>query len=183
MTPKVLLNKDELALTIDRLCHQLIENHDNFKETVLIGVQPRGIYFAERLRERLIFFNKNLSINYGRLDPTFYRDDIRRRNKPLTAYETTINFSIENKNVVLIDDVLYTARTIRSALDALLDYGRPKNVELLTLVVRRFSKQLPIEADYIGLMVDAIETQQVKVEWKNNDGQDRILLIKDDKVY
>lgn len=183
MNPKVLLNKNELALTIDRLCHQLIENHDNFSETVLIGVQPRGIYFAERLYKRLKSLDSKSEIKYGRLDPTFYRDDIRRRSKPLTGYETNLNFSIENKKVVLIDDVLYTARTIRAALDALLDYGRPKNVELLTLVVRRFSKQLPIEADYIGIMVDAIESQQVKVEWKENDGTDQILLIKDDKVY
>jgi len=183
MSPKILLNTDQLSLTIDRLCHQLIENHDDFSNAVLIGVQPRGIFFANRLQQRLREIDLNLNIVYGKLDPTFYRDDIRRRDKILTGYETNIDFSIENKDVVLIDDVLFTARTIRAALDALLDYGRPKNVELLALIVRRFSKQLPIEADYVGTHVDAFETQQVKVEWKENDGEDRVLLIKDTKIY
>lgn len=177
MRPKTLLNKAQLALTIDRLCHQLIERHNNFENTVLISVQPRGTYFGDRLHNRLIQLETQASINYGKIDPTFYRDDFRRRDKMLTAYDTDIDFIIENKNVVLIDDVLFTARTIRAAMDALLDYGRPKKVELMVLVERRFSKHLPISADYIGRKVDAIAEQVVLVEWENVQGEDRVILL------
>ena len=178
--PKILLNKNQLAFTIDRLCHELIEVHKNFESTAIIGVQPRGIHFAKRIYDRLLELEPNFKIPFGLLDPTYYRDDFRRTDKPLTGFETKIDFSIENKNVVLIDDVLYTARTIRSALDALLDFGRPNQVQLMCLVERRFSKQLPISADFIGKRVDAIESQKVKVEWKEIHGEDRILILKEE---
>jgi len=177
MRPKILLNKAQLALTIDRLCHQLIERHGNFEDAVLLSVQPRGIYFGDRLYNRLVQLQSNVTINYGKLDPTFYRDDFRRRDKMLTAYQTDIDFPIENKNVILIDDVLFTARTIRAAMDALLDYGRPKSIELMVLVERRFSKHLPISADYIGQKVDSIASQAVLVEWENIQGEDRVILL------
>jgi len=177
MRPKTLLNKAQLALTIDRLCHQLIEMHSNFEDAVLISVQPRGIYFGDRLYNRLIELQPKTTINYGKIDPTFYRDDFRRRDKMLTAYDTDIDFPIENKNVILIDDVLFTARTIRAAMDALLDYGRPQKVELMVLVERRFSKHLPITADYIGRKVDAIASQVVLVEWEDQQGKDRVILL------
>ncbi len=179
MRPKTLIGSEQLQLTIDRLCHELIEQHNDFSTSVFIGVQPRGVAFAERLYERLKKFYPELEAPYGILDPTFYRDDFRRREEPLTAHETNINFSIEGKKVILIDDVLYTARTIRSAMDALLDYGRPSMVELLVLIERRFSKQVPITADYIGQSVDAIASQKVKVEWAELHGKDRVILLKE----
>ena len=108
-------------------------------------------------------------IQYGKLDITFYRDDIRKELH--IANRTDIPFSIEGKNVVLIDDVLYTGRTIRAALDALLDFGRPEKVELCVLIDRRFSRQLPIQPDYIGKSIDAIVSQKIKVFWKRKDGK------------
>lgn len=177
MRPKVLLDNRQLSFTIDRLCKQLIENHGDFSHSALIGVQPRGVFFADRLIERLKEMVPKSHIIYGKLDVTFYRDDFRRRDTPLEVSNTDIQFSVEGKRLVLIDDVLYTGRTIRAALDALLDYGRPNTVELLALIERRFSRHLPIQADYIGRKVDAIQSQKVIVKWEAYDGKDEILLI------
>jgi pyrimidine operon attenuation protein/uracil phosphoribosyltransferase len=112
----------------------------------------------------------------GTLDITFYRDDFRRTEKPLIPSVTNIDFVIENKKVVLVDDVLYTGRTIRSGLDALLAFGRPQKVELLTLVDRRFRRDLPIQADYIGKTVDTLVSERVSVEWKEIEGEDKVVL-------
>jgi len=176
--PKVLLNSKQLALTIDRLCYQLIENHKDFDKTAIVGVQPRGVPFAERVFERIHQINKNCKARYGKLDVSMYRDDFRRTDKTIVSHETSIDFNIEKKHIVLIDDVLYTGGTIRSALDAINHYGRPTKVELMVLIDRRFSKELPISADYIGKRVDAIETQKVKVEWEAIHGESRVLMVK-----
>jgi len=116
-------------------------------------------------------------LQYGKLDITFYRDDFNTGGEILMPNQTEIDFSIEGKNVVLIDDVLFTGRTIRSALDALIDFGRPNKVELMTLIDRRFSRQLPIQPDYTGLVIDSLNTQKVKVFWKEKDGKDEVLMI------
>ena len=146
MENKVILNSKEISIIIDRLCHELIEGHSDFSNTILIGLQPRGVYLCERIRSSLESINSNLIIENGSLDITFYRDDFRRRETPLIPSVTNIDFSIENKNIVLVDDVLFTGRTIRSGLDALLSFGRPKSVELLVLIDRRFRRDLPIDA-------------------------------------
>jgi len=140
-------------------------------------VQPRGIYLSQRIHERLIEITQNKNIHHGILDITFYRDDFRRRDELPVASATDVNFVIEDKNVILIDDVLYTGRTIRAALDAILAFGRPRNVELLVLIDRKFSRELPVQADYVGTSVDAITSQKVKVKWKEHDGIDEVLLI------
>ena len=161
---KTILTEQQIALTIQRLAHQILENHLDLHDTVIIGLQPRGIYLSEKLVEEL---QKNLpegKVQYGKLDITFYRDDVRRELH--VPNKTEINFSIENKNVVLVDDVLYTGRTTRASLDALLDFGRPAKVELCVLIDRRFSRQLPIQPDYTGKVIDALITQKVKVQWK-----------------
>ena len=160
---KVILDKSQLQLTILRLSHQLMEDHSDFAETVLIGLQPRGVYLADKIVEHLRNSLPNNQIKYGKLDITFYRDDIRKEFH--IANQTDISFSIEGKNVILIDDVLYTGRTIRAALDALLAFGRPAKVELCVLVDRRFSRQLPIQPDYCGKTIDSILSEKVKVEW------------------
>jgi pyrimidine operon attenuation protein / uracil phosphoribosyltransferase len=178
---KVLLDSELLNITINRLCYQLIENHNNFNHTVIIGVQPRGIYLSERIHQRLAEITQNNSIKYGILDITFQRDDFRRRDEVLVPSVTKIDFVIEDKNVILVDDVLYTGRTIRAALDAILAFGRPRNVELLVLIDRKFSRELPVQADYVGTSVDAIAGQKVKVKWKQNDGVDEVLLIQSKK--
>ncbi len=174
MKPRVLLENKQLEVTLTRLCYQLIEVHNDFSNTVIIGLQPRGIYLAHRIHALLEGILKK-KINCGDLDTTFYRDDFRK--KELIPNRTNIDFIIEDKNVVLIDDVLFTGRSIRAGLDAMLAFGRPSDVELLVLVDRRFSRHVPIQAKYIGLVIDSIETQNVKVDWKELDGKDRVTLI------
>lgn len=172
---KTILNEQQLAITIQRLSHQVLENHLDLENTVLIGLQPRGIYFSNRIVEQLKQQVSPANIHYGKLDITFYRDDVRKGLHELN--QTDIPFSIENRNVILIDDVLYTGRTIRAALDALLDFGRPAKVELCILIDRRFSRQLPIQADYTGKSIDSIITQKVKVFWKEKDQKDEVSLL------
>lgn len=174
---KTILNQQQLEITINRLCYQLIENHLHFKDTVLIGLQPRGIYLSDRINNTLKKILPEVKIPYGRLDITFYRDDFNKGEELHVPNQTDIDFSIENKKVVIIDDVLYTGRTTRSALDAMLDFGRPEKVELLVLIDRRFSRQLPIQPDYTGRSIDSIISQKVKVFWQENDGKDEVALI------
>jgi len=177
MSQKILLNSKEVNITLHRLACQLIENHDDFSETVLIGIQPRGKYLADRLAEILSNDYNIKNVQLGHLDITFFRDDFRRGDKPLEANTTEINFLVEDKNVVFIDDVLYTGRSIRSALTAIQSFGRPNNIELLTLIDRRFSRHLPIQPNYKGRQVDAIDNQKVVVNWVENEGQDTVYLI------
>lgn len=174
---KTILNQQQLTITIDRLCHQLMENHLDFEQTVLIGLQPRGIYFSDRIDQELKVILPEVKVPYGKLDITFYRDDFNKKGDLHVPDQTDIGFSIEKKKVVLIDDVLYTGRTIRSALDAILDFGRPEKVELLVLIDRRFSRQLPIQPDYTGRSIDSIISQKVKVFWKENEGKDEVVLL------
>ena len=177
MSQKVLLNATEVKIALHRLACQLIENHDTFNNTVLIGIQPRGVYLAERLKEILEKEYKIKDIQLGYLDITFYRDDFRRGDKTLEANTTNIDFIVEDKNIVYIDDVLYTGRSIRSALTAIQSFGRPLDIELLTLIDRRFSRHLPIQPDYRGRQVDAIGDEKVKVCWKEQDGEDAVYLV------
>jgi pyrimidine operon attenuation protein/uracil phosphoribosyltransferase len=176
MERQVILNAVQLDLTIQRLCYQLIENHNDFSSTVLIGLQPRGVNLLQRIQTRL---NEVLDkpIACGKLDITFYRDDFRRREKPIIPSVTNIDFVVENKKVILIDDVLYTGRTIRSGMDALLAYGRPERVELLVLIDRRFHRDLPIQADYVGKSVDTLNKERVSVEWQELEGEDKVILF------
>lgn len=179
MEKQVILNSKHFELTINRLCYQLIENHNDFSETVLIGLQPRGINVITRIKSHLEEILEK-EVVCGNLDITFYRDDFRRREVPLIPSATNIDFDIENKNVVIMDDVLYTGRTIRSGLDALLAFGRPKKVELLTMIDRRFRRDLPISADYVGKTVDTLISERVSVEWKEIEGEDKVVLFTPD---
>ncbi len=179
MSQKKLLNATEIHVALHRLACQLIENHNDFSQTVLIGIQPRGGYLAKRLVGLLQNQYKIKEVQLGLLDITFYRDDFRRSEKPLEANKTAINFVVEDKKVVFIDDVLYTGRSIRSALTAIGDFGRPTEIELLTLVDRRFSRHLPIQPDYRGRQVDAIDGEKVRVCWQEQDGEDAVYLIKE----
>ncbi|MCC6701156.1 MAG: bifunctional pyr operon transcriptional regulator/uracil phosphoribosyltransferase PyrR [Fluviicola sp.] len=176
MEKQVILDDQQVQLTMNRLAYQLIENHDDFANTVLIGLQPRGIHVLERLKMILESILQH-EVVCGQLDITFYRDDFRRREKPLIPNATNIDFTIEGKRVVLIDDVLFTGRTIRSGLDALLAFGRPLSVELMVLIDRRFQRDLPIQADYIGKSVDTLNTERVSVEWSHLEGKDNIVLF------
>ena len=180
MEKQVILNEKQFELTLNRLCFQLIENHDLFQNTVLIGLQPRGVHLVNRLKQKLESIIQQ-TVTCGALDITFYRDDFRRRERPIIPSVTNIDFVIEGKNVVLVDDVLFTGRTIRSGIDAMLAYGRPSKVELLTFIDRRFRRQLPIQADYIGKTIDTLASERVNVEWKEIEGKDNILLYTPEK--
>tara|TARA_R110002049_G_scaffold1498_2_gene11620 strand:+ start:1713 stop:2252 length:540 start_codon:yes stop_codon:yes gene_type:complete len=177
MSQKVLLNAKEVNIILHRLACQLIEKHNDFSNTVLIGLQPRGIFLANRLAKILEKDYKIKNIPLGHLDITFYRDDFRRGDKPLEANTTKINFIVENKDIVFIDDVLYTGRSIRAALTAIQSFGRPNEIELLTLIDRRFSRHLPIQPNYRGRQVDAINKEKVIVHWQENEGEDAVYLI------
>lgn len=172
---KTVITAEQIQLTIKRLAHQVLENHVRLENTVLIGLQPRGIFLSDRLVKEIQLGQPNFSIPYGKLDITFYRDDVRKELH--VPNQTQIDFSIEDRNVLLIDDVLYTGRTIRAALDALMDFGRPAKVELMVLIDRRYSRQLPIQPDYTGKAIDSIITQRVKVLWQEKDAKDEVVLI------
>lgn len=176
MQQKTILTDRQFEITLERLCFQLIENHFPFTDTVLIGIQPRGILLMNRVVNILRHYNIT-NLPHGTLDITFYRDDFRRRDQLVMASTTKIDFIIEDKNVVLVDDVFYTGRTIRAALDALLDFGRPRKVELLVLADRKFSRHLPIAPDYTGIAIDSIASEKVKVQWKETDGTDSVIIL------
>ena len=171
---KSILTDKQIAITIKRLAHQIMENHTDVSNIAIIGLQPRGIYLSDRIYAEITSLLKNKKIGYGKLDITFYRDDVRASLHK--ANQTDIPFSIENKEVVLIDDVLYTGRTTRAALDALLDYGRPAKVELCVLIDRRFTRDFPIQADYVGKAIDSFESQKVLVRWKDDRDSESVVI-------
>jgi len=174
---KLLLSEKDINIILHRLACQLIENHQDFDNTVLIGLQPRGVFLANRLKALLKEYYKIADIKLGLLDITFFRDDFRRGDTTIAANATKIDFLVEDKNVVFIDDVLFTGRSIRAALTAIQSFGRPKEIELLTLIDRRFSRHLPIQPNYKGRQVDAINNEKVKVMWNEKDGEDAVYLI------
>jgi pyrimidine operon attenuation protein/uracil phosphoribosyltransferase len=177
MQKKLILDQNLLEITISRLCFQLIENHNDFSNSIILGLQPRGKFLADRIKihlEKLL----NNKIDIGYLDTTFHRDDFRRRESPKKANETNIPFLIEDKDVIIIDDVLFTGRSVRAALDAMISFGRPKTVELLILIDRKYTRDLPIQPNYIGRSVNTIHSQRVMVEWREQGRKkDNIWLI------
>ena len=176
MKGHVLIPPAQFALILDRLAHQLIEHHD-FSMTDLVGLQPRGTRLAERLKRRLEELTGGAEVNCGKRDVTFFRDDFRTHVKPLAPNVNDMGFTVEQRHIVLVDDVLFTGRTIRAGMDALLAHGRPQSVSLAVLIDRRFSRELPIEPNYIGKHVDSIGEQHVKVEWSEDHGEDRVILL------
>lgn len=177
MQKRLIVQDQLLDIMLQRLAHQLIENHVDFSESVILGLQPRGVLVAERLQQKLEAI-LGFPVRLGQLDITFHRDDFRRRENPLTANATHINFHLENQKVILVDDVLYTGRSVRAALDAMMAYGRPSRVELLVLIDRRYTRHLPIEATYVGKYVHSLPSERVLVTWKNQDSPaDNIWLV------
>ena len=174
---KSIIDQNLLSIIVQRLCQELLENHNNFERTILLGIQPKGVFVAQRIALELQKITQK-EIPLGFLDITFFRDDFRRREKPLAANTTKIDFLIEGKKVILVDDVLYTGRTVRAALDAMLAFGRPETVDFLVLIDRKYTRDLPIEANYVGKAVHTLEQQRVKVELKEQGfEQDTIWLI------
>lgn len=178
MKRRELLSELSIQITLQRLACQLRENHGHFQDTVLIGLQPRGVHVLQQLLP-LLQEQSQTEVPHGKLDITFFRDDFRRRDAPLEPSKTQINVLLENKKVVFIDDVLYTGRSVRSAMDAVQSFGRPAEIELLVLVDRRFSRELPIQPDYVGQQVDSLAGDRVAVEWKaQGEEQDSVYLLK-----
>ena len=174
---KSILSGQQISITIRRLAHQILENDTDTSGTVLIGLQPRGVLLSDRIVEAMHREFPGIAVTYGKLDITFYRDDVRKELH--FANQTDIPFSIEGKRVVLIDDVLYKGRTTRAALDALLAFGRPGRVELCVLIDRRFSRELPIQPNYVGKSIDSIVSQKVRVFWTEKDGKDEVALLEE----
>lgn len=166
-----------MNITIERLCQQLIEAHDDFSNSVILAIQPRGIHFALRIAKKLEeILGKEIPI--GNLDVTFFRDDFRRKDGPLLANSTQVPFLIENKKVILVDDVLYTGRTVRAALDAMIAFGRPDCVDLCVLVNRKYSRDLPIQPDFVGKDVNCLESEKVIVRFtEQGEKEDYISLV------
>ena len=176
---RIILDSKQLNLSIERICYQLVENHNDFAQTVLVGLQPRGVFVAQRMHgllEKMV--GKNIQL--GSLDITFNRDDHRRRDAPLIPSKTKMDFLVEGKHVIMIDDVLFTGRTIRAGMDALMAFGRPATIELVVLVDRRFSRQLPIEPNYIGARIDTIVSERVEVALTESGGNDTVKLYSPD---
>lgn len=174
---KIILEKKRFQLIIERLSQQIIENYGDFEDACIIGIQEEGVILANRIIKEIKKEKKKLDIHFGKLDITFYRDDFRTRKAPLEPSKTEMNFLVEGQRVILVDDVVYTGRTIQAALAALQHYGRPKSVELLVMIDRRFNRHLPIKADYKGFVVDALDEAYVEVEWESIHGEDKVKLF------
>ncbi len=167
----------KLSVTLQRLCHELLETYGDFSDTVMLGAQPKGVFLSTRLHQMLSQHLPQAAIPHGELDTTFFRDDFRMRDKPLQPNRTQIDFLIEDKHVILVDDVLFTGRSVRAALDAMLAYGRPRSVALLVLVDRIHKRHLPIEPSFVGIRVDTIESQRVMVALRESGGDDQVWLV------
>ncbi len=166
---RIITQKAQFDLIVERLCYQLIEDYNDFENTCIVGIQTGGVQLAERIIEKLTDILRGCIVPLGKLDITFYRDDFRTSKKPLAAQENDMPFIIENLKVILVDDVLYTGRSVQSAMTALNHYGRPHSVKLLVLVDRRFHRQVPVHADYIGVSIDSLDEAYVHVEWGKNE--------------
>jgi pyrimidine operon attenuation protein / uracil phosphoribosyltransferase len=174
---RTILDEKQLEFILQRLAHQLIETHTDFSNTILIGVQPRGLELCNRIHT-IISTKLKKTILKGSLDISMHRDDIHLHGTSLQMGITDIPCSLDEINIVLIDDVLYTGRTIRAALDTLMDYGRPRDIELLVLIDRRLHRHVPIQAKYIGKTIDSIQREKVKVVLGNdNKEKDKVILV------
>jgi pyrimidine operon attenuation protein/uracil phosphoribosyltransferase len=178
-TNKVILDAKQLEFILQRLAHQLIEVHGDFKDSILLGVQPRGITLCDIIHQ-LIEKRLDKPVNKGCLDISMHRDDIYIQGTNLTMAKTEIPISLDKKNIILIDDVLYSGRTIRAALDTLMDYGRPKDIELLVLIDRRLHRHVPIQAKYVGRAIDSIEKEKVKVWLEKDSKKNRVEILTQD---
>ncbi len=171
MTKRLILDKKSLSITLKRLCYLLVENHHDFDKTVILGLQTKGVFLADKI-SKILLSDFNVKVPIGTLDTTFNRDDYRKRSLDLLPNEMNVPFSLENKKVILMDDVLYTGRSIRAAMDAMLSFGRPASVELLVLIDRKYSRELPIEPKYCGKHVNTLTSEKVLVELTEQGLQD-----------
>jgi pyrimidine operon attenuation protein/uracil phosphoribosyltransferase len=171
---RVVMDADRIDRSITRIAYEILEKNKGVEDLVLIGIRTRGVYLAQRIQEN-IFRIEGSNVPLGILDITLYRDDIgKRKGKPILE-RTEVPFSLDNKKVVLVDDVLFTGRTIRAAMDALIDFGRPKRIQLAVLIDRGH-RELPIRADFVGKDLPSSLWEAVSVHLKENDQKDEVVI-------
>ena len=175
-----IIDDEGLQRTVTRLTHEILEKNKGSKNLIIIGMRTRGEFLANRIHEKIKEID-NIDLNLGFLDVTLYRDDFRTRLKQPEVSITDITFDVTEKDIILIDDVLYTGRTVRAALDALMDLGRPNTIQLCVLVDRGH-REMPIKADFVGKNIPTSINEEVKVKLKEIDGEDAVYLVDSSKV-
>jgi len=171
---QIVQTEKDIEMALNQICEKLLSKYSLLNEMVLVGIRTGGVFLAERLKQK-IFQKRGIDLPTGIMDITLYRDDWTRLSQTPEVKKTEIHFSIEDKNVLLVDDVLFTGRTIRAAIDALLDLGRPRRVELAVLVDRGH-RELPICADYVGKVLETSRKDSVNVELKELAGIDQVVI-------
>jgi pyrimidine operon attenuation protein / uracil phosphoribosyltransferase len=174
---EVILTETEIEKIINNFSKSIVESTDKLNNITLIGIRTRGVYLAQRIRD-IIEDLSNRQIPVGILDINFYRDDLAIHSKQPVLRKTEIGFSITDKDIILIDDVLYTGRTIRAALEALMDFGRPRLIKLVVLIDRGL-RELPIQPDIVGKIIQSSPEESVQVLLKEHDGEDKVIILKD----
>ncbi|BAO06893.1 pyrimidine operon attenuation protein [Enterococcus mundtii QU 25] len=179
MQAKEVVDQVTMKRALTRITYEIIERNQSIEEIVLVGIKTRGIYIAARIAERLKQL-ENIEVPVGELDITLYRDDKKEIAQEPELHSSDIPVSLEGKEVILIDDVLYTGRTIRASMDAVMDFGRPRKISLAVLVDRGH-RELPIRADYVGKNIPTAKKEEILVEMQELDGQDRIMILNEEK--
>jgi pyrimidine operon attenuation protein/uracil phosphoribosyltransferase len=175
-----IIDSDGIRRTITRLAHEILEKNKGPENLVLLGMRTRGEFLAKRIKDK-IFQIEQIRLPVGVLDVTLYRDDFRTKLKQPEVSVSNITFDLNEKNVILIDDVLFTGRTVRAALDAIMDLGRPGSIQLCVLIDRGH-RQMPIKADYVGKNIPTSINEEIKVKMEEIDGEDAIYLVDNSKT-
>ncbi|CUU10801.1 pyrimidine operon attenuation protein / uracil phosphoribosyltransferase [Candidatus Kryptobacter tengchongensis] len=173
-----IMDADDIERTLNRLVYEIVERNKGSKNLAVVGIRTRGEFLAKRIAEKISKLENN-QIPVGILDITFYRDDVRLKLRQPEVKTTEINFSIDDRDIILVDDVLFTGRTVRAALDELMDFGRPKTVQLVVLIDRG-NRELPIQADFVGRRVKTSLNEEIRVKLREVDGEDSVILIERD---
>ena len=174
VSKQIVQGENDIEIALNQICEQLLSKHPQLSEMVLVGIRTGGVFLAERLKQRILQ-KRGIDLSTGIIDITLYRDDWTRLSQTPEVKKTEIHFPIEDKNVLLVDDVLFTGRTIRAALDALLDLGRPRRIELAVLIDRGH-RELPICADYVGKTLEVSRQDSINVELKELAGVDQVVI-------
>lgn len=175
---KILFDGDTITRSLKRIAHEVLEKNDRLEDIVVLGIKTRGSFLARRLVGYIELF-EGIKLPLGEIDITKYRDDITLEMKEVIVNQSTVPMTLNRKTVILVDDVLYTGRTVRAALEAILEYGRPQSIQLATLIDRGH-RELPIRADYVGKNIPTANKEMVKVYLSEYDDQDAVILSKID---
>lgn len=174
MSGKEVVDAVTMKRALTRISYEIIERNRGLEDLVLVGIKTRGIYIAQRIAQRLKQL-EDIDVPVGELDITLYRDDVKEKQEDPEVHSSDIPVNLEGKEVIVVDDVLFTGRTIRAAMDAVMDFGRPRRISLAVLVDRGH-RELPIRADYVGKNIPTALSEEIIVEMEESDGQDRILI-------